>query len=446
MPALVDPEADPCAGVHDGACAPMSREGAPSPRIDEAIVWTGSELLVWGGCANVGGEYRLVADGGRYDPETDRWRPITRLHAPSPRARPLALFTSAGLLVWGGEGHRDGAIWDPATNTWRALPALERLPPPVMPRARALTIGDRVLLWPDRSDVPVPITAPGFTLDPTSGRVEPIASAPVRVELPAIGIGPSSILVFGGYEESPAHPSRAGSLYAAADNAWHPVAANHAPSARYGASAFFDAPAFVVRAGMRNGAALPIGDGAAYEPATGAWRALDPGLSSARPASSDGSRRVPFDYGGHYVLGPDFLDLFSIAGYGSTVRGPDPGGVPRDLALDDRGATSTVVIGRIGGALWVATRDLTRTWRMPDSGAWEPVRDALAPASMAGRSWRVVWTGTRLLAWGGLRETGSEPYDCSAPCPEGAPCAEQICTRRTWAHHLDGLVYTPPPR
>ncbi len=445
VPELLPAAGDPCAGVGDGSCAAMSLEGAPAPRIDEAIVWTGTELLVWGGCANVGGEYRLVADGGRYDPEANRWRPIARRNAPSPRAKPLVLWTGSGLLVWGGEGHRDGALWDPETDRWRPLPGLTPLEAPVMPRARAAAVGGMVLLWPDRAHVAVPITEPGHLLDPTTGRMTPIATPPARHSFPAVGVGPDSILLWGGHGARPADVVREGALYDARRNAWRPVSSRGAPSARYAAVAFHHQGRFVVRGGHAGGAELMDDDGAVYDPRTDRWAPLDASVPAFRPVSDDGSRFVPFDYGAHYVLGPGFVDVPAMAGYAVVLRAPDPDGVPADLRLDSYGAAQAHVIGRMEGELWVATRDLTRTWRMPEAGAWSPVDDVLSPPSMQGRSWRVVWTGRRLLAWGGLRETASHTYDCSPPCPPGAPCMQRMCTRRDWGHHVDGLVYTPSP-
>ena len=54
---------------------------APSPRISQGV-WTGSELLVWGGDD--------FATGGRYNPATDQLAAHQhRARAPSPVGRPL---------------------------------------------------------------------------------------------------------------------------------------------------------------------------------------------------------------------------------------------------------------------------------------------------------------------------------------------------------------------
>ena len=49
---------------------------APWARVDHTAVWTGTEMIVWGGC--YGGECDIEsAGGGRYDPATDSWVPTS---------------------------------------------------------------------------------------------------------------------------------------------------------------------------------------------------------------------------------------------------------------------------------------------------------------------------------------------------------------------------------
>ena len=46
---------------------------ASSPAHCSSTVWTGRELLVWGGWNE---PQRMLDDGGRYDPMLDRWQPL----------------------------------------------------------------------------------------------------------------------------------------------------------------------------------------------------------------------------------------------------------------------------------------------------------------------------------------------------------------------------------
>src|SRR5438270_12554429 len=94
----------------------------PFLRSGSVRVWTGQELLVWGGY-EPDGTFR--ADGAAYDVGLRRWRALP----PAPlrgRADSAGVWTGRTLLVWGGwAGHRafaDGAAYDPLSHRWRRLP------------------------------------------------------------------------------------------------------------------------------------------------------------------------------------------------------------------------------------------------------------------------------------------------------------------------------------
>ena len=80
-----------------------------------AAVWTGSEVLVWGGNSGI----VFSQYGAAYDPATDTWRKI----APNQWAGPGTMSTWTGdrLVV---VAKRSGAAYAPATDTWTDLPYL----------------------------------------------------------------------------------------------------------------------------------------------------------------------------------------------------------------------------------------------------------------------------------------------------------------------------------
>jgi hypothetical protein len=61
------------------------------------IVWTGREMLVFGGW-NGNSE---AADAATYDPRTNRWRRVPDWR---PRWQNAAAWTGKRLIVWGGDG------------------------------------------------------------------------------------------------------------------------------------------------------------------------------------------------------------------------------------------------------------------------------------------------------------------------------------------------------
>lgn len=89
-------------------------------RAGHVSVWTGEELVVWGG----GKGTALLADGAAYDPGTDEWRRIS--DGPlSPRWGAIGVWTGSEVLVVGGHDYagelRDGAAYDPTADRWRSL-------------------------------------------------------------------------------------------------------------------------------------------------------------------------------------------------------------------------------------------------------------------------------------------------------------------------------------
>jgi hypothetical protein len=75
-----------------------SRTNAPSGRDFFTAVWTGSEMIVWGG---IHGTSELNT-GGRYDPGTNTWIATSTTNAPVARRAHTAVWTGSEMIVWGG--------------------------------------------------------------------------------------------------------------------------------------------------------------------------------------------------------------------------------------------------------------------------------------------------------------------------------------------------------
>jgi len=88
----------------DGAAyEPASDRWQPLPgspmgeRRGFALIWTGDEMIVWGGAP--GGGAGLLGTGAAYAPATGRWREVEPWLA---RLLPVALWTGQEAIVWGG--------------------------------------------------------------------------------------------------------------------------------------------------------------------------------------------------------------------------------------------------------------------------------------------------------------------------------------------------------
>jgi hypothetical protein len=101
---------DPAAGA-SGAWIATSKSGAPSPRMEQVGVWTGSDLVVWGGCGSDSCA-QVLDDGGRFAPDASggQWAPIASQPALTARRGHTAVTTGASILVWGGRKDATGAL------------------------------------------------------------------------------------------------------------------------------------------------------------------------------------------------------------------------------------------------------------------------------------------------------------------------------------------------
>src|SRR5207253_4442205 len=75
---------------------------APIARTGHTAVWTGSEMIVWGGSNNNIGSLNT---GGRYNPNTDGWIATSTANAPLARNAHVAVWTGSEMIVWGGQNN-----------------------------------------------------------------------------------------------------------------------------------------------------------------------------------------------------------------------------------------------------------------------------------------------------------------------------------------------------
>ena len=95
--------ADPSGSCVDDMWAPTSLTNAPDGRTFHTAVWTGSEMIVWGGVDFSG----YFSTGGRYDPTTDSWTATSTTNAPDARETHTAVWTGSEMIVWGGYDGND---------------------------------------------------------------------------------------------------------------------------------------------------------------------------------------------------------------------------------------------------------------------------------------------------------------------------------------------------
>jgi len=81
---------------------------APDPRASHTAVWTGSEMIMWGGFNQNGDQTHSLNTGGRYSPSTDSWTATAIANAPLGRSLHTAVWTGSEMIIWGGTNYPVG--------------------------------------------------------------------------------------------------------------------------------------------------------------------------------------------------------------------------------------------------------------------------------------------------------------------------------------------------
>ena len=142
----------------DAWTATSTGANVPSLRYNHTAVWTGSQMVVWGGygCTaypSTGCSYTNT--GGRYTPSTDSWLATsTGVNLPSARSGHTAVWanTTGEMIVWGGWDDSSSAFFDtggrynPTTDAWTATSTGANVPTARVYHSAVWT-GSDMIVW-----------------------------------------------------------------------------------------------------------------------------------------------------------------------------------------------------------------------------------------------------------------------------------------------------------
>jgi hypothetical protein len=348
------------------AAAPL--QGRSSP----AVVWTGTEVLVFGGKSG-------RADGAAWNPATNTWRLMS--DAPTAGGQyTVAVWSGSEMLLWGRvhgpnepAGPQDGLAYNPVQDSWRTLPAG---PVPSLPYAAGVWTGSELIVWGGQafdSDGRSTGSSDGALYDPSRDSWRPLEPPPLqgRYYQQAVWDG-ERMIVWGGANGDGGEPGifDGGAAYDPRTGTWQTMR-GYGDGGRLDETVAWTGDALLVWGGFGPGGD-PVYDGATYDHVN-EWIPLNDPPASLRP---DEPERQESAWAGHELL----------------VWG-DPSG--------HREAWS-----------W---SPVTRRWsQLPDS----PVPGRYAFGS--------VWTGEQLFIWGG--EAGGDVGVLWTPPPTEAVSVDAVAT------------------
>jgi len=390
----------------------ITTAGAPSARRHATAVWTGSEMIVWGGDNGASPNPVAVNTGGRYNLSLDQWTAIATFGAPSARAYPTSVWTGSVMVVWGGISLpiatlQTGGVYNPATNSWTAT-TLTNAPGPRYGHT-ATWLGSEMVVWGGEN---------GPYLD-NGARYNPVTDTWATITLSNRPAGRSwhtavvlggRVVIWGG-QGSGTTTLNTGALYA--PDFWTALPTTGAPVGRMNHNAVVvNDPAqgnahMVIFGGQAfdgGGQLFDPGGGGAYRQVQNDWRPMAAaGAPSARhwsAAVNIGTAMVVWGgASGNTAQG----DGRRYDPYAEVWSGISNSGTPGPSPGPRTG--HTLVFTGSEAVVWGGIGALGGASYVPSTDSWQALDEEGAPVELYWHT--AIWTGGAMLVWGG--ETPSGP-------------------------------------
>jgi N-acetylneuraminic acid mutarotase len=372
-----------------------STSNAPLGRVYHTAVWTGSEMIVWGGDSSNGG----LNTGGRYNPGTDSWIATSTTNAPSARDSHTAVWSGSEMIIWGGFGSLNtGGRYNPSTDSWTATPATNA--PTARSGHTAVWTGSEMIVW-GGSDVN---TGGRYNPSTDSWTDTSTINAPSGRHFHTAIWSGNNMIVWGGVYGN-GGILNAGGRYNPGTDSWIGTSISNAPTARYYHTAVWSGSEMIVWGGFDG--STELNTGGRYNDNTDTWAIMTttnaPSGRLAHTAVWTGTEMIVWggyfvgtylNSGGRYNPGTDSWIATS------TTNAPSG-----RLAHTAVWTGSEIIIwGGIGGSGWFSTGGRYN----PGTDSWAATSTTNAPH---GRDYHTaVWTGSEMIVWGGFYFDGSDFY------------------------------------
>jgi len=365
----------------DDTWTATSTTNAPTGRLGHTAVWTGSEMIVWGGGTNIA----FFNTGARYNPATDAWTATNIANAPVARSGHTAVWTGNEIIIWGGTDlsspFNTGARYNPTTDSWMSTSTVNA------PSGRydhsAVWTGTGMIVWGGTDTINSLNTGGSYNPSTGSWTATSTTNPPdPRESHTAVWTG-TEMIVWGGFRSDLFQDLNTGGRYNPNMNSWTPTSINNVPDAREDHTAVWSGSEMIIWGGSFFGTFFDTGG--RYNPDTNSWIATStinaPDARRFHPAVWVGSEMIV--WGGQHDNG-DPLNTGSR--YNPTMNG------------------------------WIAM--------------------SLTNAPNARFLHTAVWTGSEVIVWGG--DDGNASYfntggrycvqDGPTPTPTASPSATKTPT------------------
>jgi N-acetylneuraminic acid mutarotase len=328
--------------ISDGGCtddtwAATSTTNAPDGRSNHSAVWTGSEMIVWGG----GDGISNLNTGGRYNPSIDTWTATSTINAPTARAEYTAVWTGSEMILWGGRVNNGiylntGGRYNPSTDSWAATSITNA--PTARTDHTAVWTGSEMIVWGGFYQGISFNTGGRYNPNTNSWTTTSTSNAPdARYYHTAVWTG-SEMILWGGIHDPNNIYLNSGGRYNPSTDSWVATSTTNAPARRLNHTAFWTGSEMIVWGGF-NGAS-DLDTGGRYNPATDSWAATSttnaPDARDSYSAVWTGSEMIVWGGLAYDDNGPHWLNT---GGRYCAQSGPPPTPTPTPTATPTPSAT-----------------------------------------------------------------------------------------------------------
>lgn len=386
----------------DDTWKPTIVSSPPSERLDHSGVWTGTEMIIWGGWNGLNN----LNTGGKYDPATDTWIPTSTVNAPTLSGH-VGVWSGSELIVWNGQ-MQVGARYNPSTDSWQSINITNA--PPVSTGVSAVWNGNEMMVWGWTGPINV-----GGKYNPNSNSWTSISNsgAPsARFYHSAIWNG-TEMIIWGGYGcvDPPTCNSwdelNDGGRYQPASDSWLPVNTSNAPIPRELHSAIWTGSTMIVWGGQISPSGGFLNSGGIYDPNLDQWTASTslinaPIERAGHTAIWTGSEMIIW---GDQIFIPE--ERFSGGRYNPATdswSATTQTGAPQIYSGHTAIWTGSEMIVWGGDICTPPTCEALPSYKIggrynPQTDSWIPTNSSGTPEARYGH--KAVWTGTEMIVWGG---------------------------------------------
>jgi N-acetylneuraminic acid mutarotase len=346
---------------------PTSTTNAPDRRAGHTAVWTGSEMIVWGGqdVNNL-----PLNTGGRYNPTTDSWTATSIVSAPDARGGHTAVWTGTEMIVWGGSPNggftffNTGGRYNPSTDAWTATSTANA--PTARESHTAVWTGSEMIVWGGYDGSNSLNTGGTYNPSGDSWTATSTTGAPVgRLNHTAVWTG-GEMIVWGGFGFNGSYLNTGG-RYNPGTDSWAATSTTNAPAGRAGHTAVWTASEMIVWGGAIS-IIFDTNTGGRYNPSTDSWTAANNGFKPRQSHTAVWTGSEMIVWGGVGIIGQYF----------------------------DSGVRYN-----------------------PGTDTWTATSYTNAPAARTHHT--AVWTGSEMIVWGGRGEPTPTPTATPTATPRITP-------------------------